>query len=101
MGFFGGESASVLNLSCSLCLFVSSRCNCSYHPLTESLFLISSQRLQHFIGRRSDVLAMSADGPLNAFVNPHGFVHETLTLKVARGLHLVGRAETENSWFPG
>ena len=56
---------------------------------------------QYPIARRSDMLVMSAEGPINAFVNAHGFVHETLTLKRARGLVLEGSPETENSWFPG
>ena len=44
---------------------------------------------------------MSVEGPISAFVNAHGFVHETLTLKKARGLTLDGPTESENSWFPG
>jgi len=66
-----------------------------------SFLLLFLQPLRQYIGRRSDVLTMSADGPLNAFVNAHGYVHETLTLKDATGLHLVGCAETVDSWFPG
>nr|XP_024396736.1 protein cereblon-like isoform X4 [Physcomitrium patens] len=53
------------------------------------------------IARRSDMLVMSADGPISAYVNAHGFVHETLTLARARGLMLNGQPNTANSWFPG
>lgn len=47
------------------------------------------------------MLVMSTDGPLGAYVNPHGHVFEILTLLKANGLALVGRAFTEYSWFPG
>eukprot|EP00850_Spirogloea_muscicola_P010796 SM000064S19818 [mRNA] locus=s64:540139:544359:- [translate_table: standard] len=53
------------------------------------------------IARRGDVLAMSSEGLVSAFVNAHGYVHETVTLRRARGLVLEGPAEVENSWFPG
>lgn len=44
---------------------------------------------------------MSSDGPLGAYVNPNGFVHEVMTLYNANGLTLVGRPIEEYSWFPG
>ena len=47
------------------------------------------------------MLVMSADGPISAYVNAHGYVHETLTLARARGLVLDGQPQTANSWFPG
>eukprot|EP00249_Psilotum_nudum_P021742 c28226_g1_i3 orf=384-2126(-) len=53
------------------------------------------------IARRSDMLVMSADGPIGAYVNKYGYVHETLTLCRARGLILQGRPDTQHSWFPG
>ncbi|KAI3933643.1 hypothetical protein MKW92_039057 [Papaver armeniacum] len=53
------------------------------------------------IARRSDTLVMSSDGPLGAYVNPNGFVHEVMTLYKANGLALVGGAVKEYSWFPG
>lgn len=62
-------------------------------------FLISCY--QTIIARRSDMLVMSSEGPLGAYVNPGGFVHEIMTLHNASGLALVGRATTEYSWFPG
>lgn len=36
-----------------------------------------------------------------AYVNPHGYVHETLTVYKACNLNLIGRPSTEHSWFPG
>ena len=44
---------------------------------------------------------MSVDGPLAAYVNPGGFVHDTLTVMEAMNLRRQGRSSTENSWFPG
>jgi hypothetical protein len=57
--------------------------------------------MQELIARRSDMLVMSSDGPISAYVNAHGYVHETLTLSNAYGLFEDGDAQTENSWFPG
>lgn len=53
------------------------------------------------IARRSDMLVMSSDGPLGAYVNPHGFVHEVMTLLAANDLILVGHPVKKYSWFPG
>ncbi|CAN6456750.1 unnamed protein product [Victoria cruziana] len=53
------------------------------------------------IARRSDMIVMSRDGPSNAFVNPHGYVHEIMTLKNTKGLVRLGGPVTEHSWFPG
>ena len=47
------------------------------------------------------MLVMSADGPLNAYANPGGYVHEIMTLTRANGLALYGSAVKEHSWFPG
>lgn len=57
--------------------------------------------MQTVIARRSDMLVMSSEGPLGAYVNPHGFVYEIMTLQKANGLALIGRAVKEYSWFPG
>ena len=38
---------------------------------------------------------------MGAYVNPGGYVHETLTIYKATGLRLIGWPSTENSWFPG
>ncbi len=44
---------------------------------------------------------MSVNGPLGAYVNPGGYVHETVTFYKARGLHLRGSPSAQDSWFPG
>ena len=53
------------------------------------------------IANKKDVFSMALEGPLGAYVNPGGHVHETLTLYNAQGLTLIGRSSTEHSWFPG
>lgn len=69
--------------------------------LLESIDRIRCKNCSTVIARRSDMLVMSTDGPISAYVNPHGFVHEILTLYKTKGLALRGHAETEHSWFPG
>ena len=54
-----------------------------------------------FIANKRDVFCMSVEGPLAAYVNPGGHVHETITIYKAKGLSLIGRPSTEHSWFPG
>ena len=44
---------------------------------------------------------MSSEGPVSAFVNPGGVVHETATFYKASNLVLVGPKSEEHSWFPG
>ncbi|XP_028802225.1 protein cereblon [Neltuma alba] len=69
--------------------------------LLECVNLIRCRNCQTIIARRSDMLVMSREGPLGAYVNPGGHVHEIMTLHNASGLALVGRAHTQYSWFPG
>ena len=45
--------------------------------------------------------SLSLYGPMAAYVNPHGYVHETLTVYNASNLNLVGWPSTMHSWFPG
>lgn len=47
------------------------------------------------------VCSLSLCGPMAAYVNPHGYVHETLTVYKASNLNLIGRPSTVHSWFPG
>lgn len=53
------------------------------------------------IVEKSDLFSMSLDGPLGAYVNPNGWVHETLTFYRASGIRLRGKPTAQNSWFPG
>lgn len=69
--------------------------------LLESFDCVRCKNCKTLLGRRSDMLVMSSEGPMNAYVNPHGFVHETMTLLKANGLSLVGQPDSRYSWFPG
>lgn len=51
--------------------------------------------------QHSFVFSLSLYGPMAAYVNPHGYVHETLTVYKANNLNLIGRPSTLHSWFPG
>ncbi|KAL9376411.1 hypothetical protein Peur_030531 [Populus x canadensis] len=69
--------------------------------LLETFDLVRCKTCKIVIARRSDMLVMSSEGPLGAYVNPLGYVHEIMTLQKANGLALIGRATAEYSWFPG
>lgn len=53
------------------------------------------------VALQDDIFSMSQEGPQSAYVNPGGYVHETMTLYKAKCLRLVGESSTEYSWFPG
>jgi len=53
------------------------------------------------ICQKADVFSMCAQGFMSAYMNPHGHIHETLTVYKAKNLNLIGRPSTEYSWFPG
>ncbi|XP_038666633.1 protein cereblon isoform X1 [Scyliorhinus canicula] len=53
------------------------------------------------ITTKNDIFSLSLYGPMAAYVNPHGYVHETLTVYKANNLNLIGRPSTQHSWFPG
>ncbi|KAJ0872950.1 putative Lon, substrate-binding domain, PUA-like superfamily, CULT domain-containing protein [Helianthus annuus] len=69
--------------------------------LLENFDQIKCRSCQTLIANRSDMLVMSTDGPLGAYVNPSGYVHEIMTLLKASGLALIGVPTEEYSWFPG
>ncbi|WZZ40934.1 hypothetical protein YC2023_037193 [Brassica napus] len=69
--------------------------------LLESFDLVRCKHCQTVIARRSDMLVMSSDGPLGAYVNPHGYVHEIMTFYKANDIALRGRPVLKDSWFPG
>uniref|UniRef100_W5MZ09 Protein cereblon n=1 Tax=Lepisosteus oculatus TaxID=7918 RepID=W5MZ09_LEPOC len=53
------------------------------------------------ITTKNEIFSLSLCGPMAAYVNPHGYVHETLTVYKANNLNLTGRPSTLHSWFPG
>nr|XP_043610587.1 protein cereblon [Erigeron canadensis] len=69
--------------------------------LLQNFDKIKCRSCQTLIANRSDMLVMSIEGPLGAYVNPSGYVHEIMTLLKANGLALVGVPTKEYSWFPG
>lgn len=69
--------------------------------LLESFDRIRCKTCEALIARRTDMLVMSNEGPLGAYVNPHGYVHEVMTLNKANGLVVIGYPVQEFSWFPG
>lgn len=48
-----------------------------------------------------DALSVNGEPPLRSFVNPHGFVHEVLTVSHAPGMRHDGPRVGADSWFPG
>ncbi|KAH6831147.1 ATP-dependent protease La domain protein [Perilla frutescens var. hirtella] len=69
--------------------------------LLESFDKIRCKTCQTLIAKRSDMLVMSSDGPLGAYANPHGYVHEVMTLTRTSGIAVTGPPVKEYSWFPG
>lgn len=69
--------------------------------LLEGFDRVRCKNCQTVIAKRSDMLVMSTEGPLGAYVNPGGYVHEIMTFYKANGLALIGRPTNEYSWFPG
>ncbi|KAK3138231.1 hypothetical protein QOZ80_5AG0366140 [Eleusine coracana subsp. coracana] len=69
--------------------------------ILQAFNLIKCRDCQSLVAKRSDMVVMSTDGPLGAYVNPHGCVHETITVSNATGLALSGSPSTVHSWFPG
>ncbi|GFQ07011.1 protein cereblon [Phtheirospermum japonicum] len=69
--------------------------------LLESFDKLHCKTCQTLIAKRSDMLVMSGDGPLGAYANPYGFVHEVMTLMKTDGIAVSGPPVKEFSWFPG
>lgn len=49
----------------------------------------------------SAVFAMTSGGSSEVFVNPHGVLHEVVTVHWARNLIVAGPPTTEFTWYPG
>jgi len=56
---------------------------------------------QSVVTHKCHMFSMSVDGPLAAYVNPGGYVHDTLTVMEVKGLTKQGHSSTKHSWFPG
>uniref|UniRef100_A0A0A9YEK0 Protein cereblon n=1 Tax=Lygus hesperus TaxID=30085 RepID=A0A0A9YEK0_LYGHE len=55
----------------------------------------------NLIGYQKDFFAMSVEGAQSTYVNPGGYVHDTITLSTATNLIIISNPSTEYSWFPG
>jgi len=57
------------------------------------------------LAKDADVFQVpGAEGTIGAYVNPHGVIHQTLTISkvlCADVVHLSGSPSAEDSWFPG
>lgn len=81
--------------------------NCSVQRLRWELSLLEKYSVlccsecKVKICERDDIFSMSVQGPQGTYVNPAGYVHDTLTVYKCENITLVGRSSTDHSWFPG
>ncbi|XP_052085302.1 protein cereblon-like [Mytilus californianus] len=69
--------------------------------IMEKCSVICCRECKTHVALTNDVFSLSLEGPLGAYVNPHGHVHETLTVYKSQNINLMGRPTKEHSWFPG
>nr|XP_035968342.1 protein cereblon isoform X4 [Halichoerus grypus] len=77
------------------------RLRCELDIMNKCTSLCCKQCQETEITTKNEIFSLSLCGPMAAYVNPHGYVHETLTVYKACNLNLIGRPSTEHSWFPG
>ncbi|XP_061640599.1 protein cereblon isoform X2 [Phyllopteryx taeniolatus] len=77
------------------------RLRCELDIMDRCTSLCCKQCQDTEITTKKEIFSLSLYGPMAAYVNPHGYVHETLTVYKANNLNLVGRPSTLHSWFPG
>ncbi|KAJ8370541.1 hypothetical protein SKAU_G00105690 [Synaphobranchus kaupii] len=77
------------------------RLRCELDIMDRCTSLCCKQCQDTEITTKKEIFSLSLYGPMAAYVNPHGYVHETLTVYKASNLNLVGRPSTLHSWFPG
>ncbi len=55
------------------------------------------------ITSQTDVICLAQETSMQAYVNPHGFIFDMLTVSTVkpRTIDLVGEPTAEYSWFPG
>lgn len=69
--------------------------------IMEKCSVICCRECNTQVASTNDVFSLSVEGPMGAYVNPHGHVHETLTVYKSENINLMGRPSKEHSWFPG
>uniref|UniRef100_A0AAY4A1A5 Protein cereblon n=1 Tax=Denticeps clupeoides TaxID=299321 RepID=A0AAY4A1A5_9TELE len=77
------------------------RLRCELDIMDRCTSLCCKQCQETEITTKNEIFSLSLYGPMAAYVNPHGYVHETLTVYKASNLTLIGRPSTLHSWFPG
>ncbi|XP_056316236.1 protein cereblon [Danio aesculapii] len=77
------------------------RLRCELDIMDRCTSLCCKQCQDTEITSKNEIFSLSLYGPMAAYVNPHGYVHETLTVYKASNLNLIGRPSTLHSWFPG
>ncbi|XP_041281721.1 protein cereblon isoform X3 [Onychostruthus taczanowskii] len=77
------------------------RLRCELDIMNKCTSLCCKQCQDTEITTKNEIFSLSLCGPMAAYVNPHGYIHETLTVYKATNLSLSGRPSTEHSWFPG
>ncbi|KAI1234579.1 hypothetical protein IHE44_0003637 [Lamprotornis superbus] len=77
------------------------RLRCELDIMNKCTSLCCKQCQDTEITTKNEIFSLSLCGPMAAYVNPHGYIHETLTVYKASNLSLNGRPSTEHSWFPG
>lgn len=86
---------ALLKLDCTIQRL---RCELS---LLERSHILCCRNCGETLAQNSDIFSMSREGPQGAYVNPGGYVHETLTLYKVKNVLYTGQPSTEYSWFPG
>eukprot|EP00899_Mesostigma_viride_P010433 jgi/Mesvir1/19391/Mv10426-RA.1 len=69
--------------------------------LLDGMAVLRCRTCRARVADAKDVFSLSMDGPVAAYVNTNGFVHEAVTVRHVSGLQLEGDPQTEHSWFPG
>ncbi|XP_038628229.1 protein cereblon isoform X2 [Tachyglossus aculeatus] len=77
------------------------RLRCELDIMNKCTSLCCKQCQDTEITTKIEIFSLSLFGPMAAYVNPHGYVHETLTVYKACNLSLSDHSSTEHSWFPG
>lgn len=86
---------ALLKLDCTI-----QRLRCELSLLEQSNILCC-RNCGETLAQQSDIFSMSREGPQGSYVNPGGYVHETLTLYKVKNVLYSGTPSTEYSWFPG
>lgn len=72
---------------------------CELDIMNKCTLLCCKQCQETEIRTKNEIFSLSLCGPMAAYMNPHGYVYETLYK--AGNLNLMGQPSMEHSWFPG